>query len=727
MSGCRSNDFGQVGLEPLCIARRSATSIVETVRGLSKPAKRRPISPVTPGLSATLCALLAAAMTLAVIQYSFRHGRLVIFPTYDDVGYFADGAERLQALYDDGVNGLARKYMENPPHSPWQAAMAVMAFALFGLHDWAPYAMNAVVALGFFLLGNRLLGKATVWQRVAALVLLASIPFMPMAVHEFRPDHAAALFTAIGVLLPLAAPFVYGPRRRQVAIGFWLGMALLAKTTVFPQTVALGATAMILAVGVEWIGAGHRPRAMAVARAWLAVLLPILLIATPHYFYNRAHILHYIHEILFGKFKDSYQYGGSFAEQARYYLYGPGGLVMLGRHCTLLFGIVIGGAACALAWGSRRLRTRLFAWIALLFLAWLIPTLNKTKQPFFGLTFDALLAGVALLLVGNCLRIERLARHRLLHFASAALLIIMLMGVWRFQWPTREGDAMAGWEAQRRQIVDSLFDTIVAHCTFHQLDTRPLPDPRVAEADKNGSAHPLVLLCGTGSVNADLLRYMSIQRQVPLLPFFNEEGTTADDFIDYFDDADFIVCCDSGTLLMADFLPVSKLQDALLAQARRRPELSQIGQWSFMKAGGKSLYLFMRRPTSDFAGADNYTPLSGLGPVEGPFPEAHLRAVRWGMGPSTKLKFHADVPGMKELTWSARTDFQQQVVTVLLDGKQVAAQPIPGSFTDSYRASISFAVTSGDHELTLNYARWHEDGPRPMAVLFRALRLKSAP
>jgi hypothetical protein len=85
-----------------------------------------------------LCIFFTALITMFVLQFSFRHGRLIALPSYDDIGYFNDGADRLQALYDAGVPALYQSYLHNPPHSPFETAMTMIAFATLGWHDWAP-------------------------------------------------------------------------------------------------------------------------------------------------------------------------------------------------------------------------------------------------------------------------------------------------------------------------------------------------------------------------------------------------------------------------------------------------------------------------------------------------------------------------------------------------------------------------------------------------------------
>jgi hypothetical protein len=244
-----------------------------------------------------------------------------------------------------------------------------------------------------------------------------------------------------------------------------------------------------------------------------------------------------------------------------------------------------------------------------------------------------------------------------------------------------------------------------------------LPDPSISEDEKCAAPVPTVFLCGIGDVNPPLLQFMAAQQSIPLKFQFNATSGNADDFIKDFEDADFIFCAQSRTSLIADFLPSSGLQDALLAAVRARPQFRQVGEWTFMKTG-RSLYLFQRQ---DFRG---FRALQGLGPVEGPFPDRKLRSVRWGCGPVTKLKTPAQPAGDFELSWEARSDFQYQLVAVSVDGKEIATQPIVGSLSDYSDAHVHFPLTAGAHVIELRYPHWHTELATRNAVLFKTLKIE---
>src|SRR5437763_5515397 len=91
------------------------------------------------GVRWAVCVAFATVLTLLILQYSFNHGRLILYPTYDDCGYMVDGLMRVQMFYDYGWLGVGVQYLAYPPHSPYSTFMASLGFALFGSHDWAPY------------------------------------------------------------------------------------------------------------------------------------------------------------------------------------------------------------------------------------------------------------------------------------------------------------------------------------------------------------------------------------------------------------------------------------------------------------------------------------------------------------------------------------------------------------------------------------------------------------
>jgi 4-amino-4-deoxy-L-arabinose transferase-like glycosyltransferase len=666
-----------------------------------------------------MCALFAMGMTLAVLQFSFRHGRLITVPTYDDVGYFADAADRLTNFYRDGFPGLWHTYWINPPHSPYSTGMAVAAFGLFGMRDWAPYVMNSLIVLGYFLMADWLLRGVGRWTKLVCFALLATLPFVGMAVHEFRPDFAVALFTAAGVMMLLSGHFVYGPARRKICAGVWLGIAMLTKPPVFPQTLALGGAAIFLATLSDWVGSGHRPKVGAVARAWLMVLLPFLLIPLPHYIHNRHNIIEYIISILRGKYEQSYTYAGTPTQHALYFLTGPGGQIMLGTMPFVLLSMLGGGIVALFAIGTRRDRVRALAMVGIIAAAWLIPTVNKTKSEYFGLAFDTLLAFSVLFVAGRVILSERIIRWPKswpdfrLNAATWAVAALVVLGTWRFQWPVRNGNVYAAWEQQRNDFIVGIFDRIVSHCDFYKLDVAPTPDPTVPADQIVHARRPRVVFCCRGDFNDDILKYLALQKQITLTSSVVGDSLDPADTIKLFPGADFIFCSEPGNQLMSTNLPISAIAQPLLDAARARSEFEQIGKWTYMK-GTQSEYLFARR---DWTG---FTPVSGFGEIEGPYPNFDMHNVRWGLGPASTITVTADRDGIYDFYWCCRSGFPGQVVSVKRDGQFIGKQNVVHSNKDMGENRFPMMLKAGTHTIEFDYAKWYTDpGVRPMAVLFQ--------
>ncbi|MGA8657129.1 MAG: hypothetical protein WB586_13365 [Chthoniobacterales bacterium] len=177
-------------------------------------------------------------------------------PVFDDVAYLLDGLQRLNVLDTAGFHALCNSFVQSPPHSPWSTLLAFIAFALMGVHDWAPYILNGFLVFFLLLLAWDLVGLKNDWARAAIplVVLLLQLPFQ--AVLEFRPDFAVALFTAAFALL-LIKMACYGDDgstqlRNHFCVGLLAGLAYLAKPTFFPHTTVMLFAAIALAEISRW-------------------------------------------------------------------------------------------------------------------------------------------------------------------------------------------------------------------------------------------------------------------------------------------------------------------------------------------------------------------------------------------------------------------------------------------------------------------------------------------
>src|SRR5262249_35690395 len=153
------------------------------------PAERHEsFCPMSPRWSRVIAiAALAIAFTLAILHWSARHGRLAQDITADDSAYFVDGLRRVEALYHGGPTALYRNFLRSPPHSPYSSLMAFSGFLIFGVHDWVPYLMNAILIFGLLIFVDYLARDLHRAARIALLLIALSVPLALSAVHEFRP------------------------------------------------------------------------------------------------------------------------------------------------------------------------------------------------------------------------------------------------------------------------------------------------------------------------------------------------------------------------------------------------------------------------------------------------------------------------------------------------------------------------------------------------------------
>ena len=176
-------------------------------------------------------ALLAACFTLVQVRQSLSYGRLEALPTYDDISYLRDAQARLDVFYAEGPFAAFLEFFQQPPHSPWSTALAMFAFSIFGLRDWAPAAANGIIVFAILAWLSLRSRKVSVgWQLAIGLYVL-TWPLSGQAVVNFRPDIAAGLATAATALFITLDPWLGAKARRHYRAGAGLALAILIKPT----------------------------------------------------------------------------------------------------------------------------------------------------------------------------------------------------------------------------------------------------------------------------------------------------------------------------------------------------------------------------------------------------------------------------------------------------------------------------------------------------------------
>lgn len=660
-----------------------------------------------------LIVVLAAAYTALVVHYSMRRGRLIVFPTYDDVSYITDGLWRLQMLYAAGPATVLTKYAQSPPHAPYSTVVAFFSFAIFGVHDWAPYAGNVLLILGYFGFADYLLRGLPLWQKLVVFALLASFPLLTWAVQEFRPDHAAALLLAMGLIMILKQPWITSSRRHQIMAGVWCGLSIAGKPHTFPSVGLLLGMTLVLATLCDRIGYRLRASPRRIAQSWLLCLIPAILIPLPHFLVGWRGVWEYIYANVFGAYKGVWQTKGTLAFHLLYYLTGPGGHAAFGGTINpnnwpapgipshlILLAIILGAAILRILWRGRRSELAQAACFAILVLvSYAISAELKNKSYYFGLGFQTLLVLVGVVALRGLLLGERL-RARPVSVAAAAFVCLACVGVAAWGWPPENGNFGADWVRNRNDI---------AYGIYH--DIRDNPD----------YSDPVVFIPAPGEVNRDLINYLAMKEGRSIEPYEPPDLSADPTYpLAQFDKVHFVIIADEGSGLIADFLPQYRIQDKLIKILQSRQDYAQAGRYIFRKTG-LGYYLFEH--IGAFYG---WRPATGMGYLEGPYPQNVLPSfVRWGYGPSSTISMNDQNGGHYNLSLRARNLFPGQVMTIKIDGRVLREIPMEPS-QEFEPFEISFDANPGAHTIEMDYSKWEQVTPRPTAVLFSSIVIRAA-
>jgi hypothetical protein len=202
-------------------------------------------------------ALVVVLFTAIVINHSFSRGRLQYEVDYEDVISHIDGLKRFHDLTDNSALYFIQQYLLNPPHAPLHSLQAMLSFAVFGIHDWAPYVSNAVLLFALLAGIFYVLRDFRVLSFAAGALLFLCTPLAYHTIEEFRPDYPSAIATVWGILLYLQFLRTSNPWLAGWA-GACYGLAMLAKPPVFPYVLAMGGGPFFLGLFLGFRSHGWR-------------------------------------------------------------------------------------------------------------------------------------------------------------------------------------------------------------------------------------------------------------------------------------------------------------------------------------------------------------------------------------------------------------------------------------------------------------------------------------
>jgi hypothetical protein len=367
-----------------------------------------------------ILALIALAFTWHVVSWSEQHGKLAMPPDYDDSHSLVEGAVRLLNFQNIGLGAAWDEYRLRNPHSflhyYWTAAL----FAVFGIHEAVPYWANALFLFGVLGAFVSMLprGLPIAWKLVWAAAFLG-VPVCFHVVFDFRSEVTMAALLFMGCACALE--WAWGKTQSTAwffATVLCFALALAMKPVMFPyQLGMLGLCSMVYLASRFFVGKVEAltvrapdplgPKlvkaSLCLSALWTLVLLPSI----PHFWIYRADIFGYILGVAFES--DFYKLGEQQGAQWSFHWLGYSGIWHLGKlnwlFAILLFIGLLAGTfpACKALWLGAR-------WNSLAFLtlgAFGGIAINAVHQPWFGMTFQLLLAASALSFLAHLFQLEK--------------------------------------------------------------------------------------------------------------------------------------------------------------------------------------------------------------------------------------------------------------------------------------------------------------------------------
>ena len=391
-----------------------------------------------------LCLLATLTVTGISLHLARLHKRLLNYPYYDDVAYFDDGWEKLAAYRAGGIAALIKSCTRPPPHSPFSTGLAMAAFAVFGRHEWppyhgngsvvpvwGPYAANGIIVLFLFLCVDWLMGPDRPWWQRGLVLLMVAVTRLPAdIIWNFKPDAFWGIVTAAAVVAALRRPC--GKGRHAALAGLLFGMALMAKPSISPLTIAVFFVTLffwVIALRRENPEGGLmpmvRPLAICAATA-IFICAPYIAVGgvTATYDYTFKNVL--------GESRQRWVLPLSPWGHATYFLFGDGGMQIIGLPFAVFFALLaVGFVRMRKVWRSlpNGGGVRIFGMTAAALVAYGVPTLETVKNQRFGVAFQSLVIFGAVMVLAGELRGWSKFGVKLLIGAAAACVILAIIPV----------------------------------------------------------------------------------------------------------------------------------------------------------------------------------------------------------------------------------------------------------------------------------------------------------
>ncbi len=642
----------------------------------TSPPQRRKNLPLLLAILAAVCALF----TLAVINYSFERGRLQYEIDYEDVISFLDGLKRYKDLVHSGARHFVAEYLKTPPHAPLHSGMVAASFLLFGVRDWAPYAIDGVLLfawLGAFLFLAKTLPA---YARAAGVLLLLATPLAFHTIHEFRPDYPNALANVWGILFF----FEFLSKRKlwlAAASGACFGVALLAKPPVFLYVLAMGG-GCILGGAASFLFSKNKKNAFVFLRDLWPFFLGCAAIAGPHFIVAAKKIWDYFLLNQFGPDSHIWAFHEGWGIRLSYFFTGYGGELAFGRIWWIAPLALL--SAFFLAIARRKMEPEIARHCSTLFgmaaYSYFFLAINPHMNPFFGLTFQFLvLLAAALCLAWAIGNFQKGFFHTIA--AGFATLVLLLVLALDFPLPVRKIEITCGPEGSKKFHRDSpkkVIEFLKNHLPF--LDGNYV----LMTSYGSLSAHTLQWMADKQSLPAEIFTVPNLDLKV-LEQLFSQDSAKHRR-------VDIAIASEPGILGLHDFLPSAKTAAPLLSYLRKHPEYLETAKIS--DPNGKSYFLFVREP--------HFSPLqsvSGLSEKLPPQEKGSLPARKVFIAPKQSWIFASPENSAASLELEVFSENYSGSCSVSLDGKTVGIFSVSPKEKTSISLSLNLLAGNNPFEL----------------------------
>jgi hypothetical protein len=493
--------------------------------------------------------LVAAIFTVMAVQWSLRVGRLANDPAADDVGYLVDGLKRLDLAQQKGLSEFFNSFVVAPPHSPWSTALVIFGLALFGVNDWSPYILNGSLVLILLYAAQRYLGRTHPINQICLLSVIFLSPLALTAVHDFRPDFAVGLFTALFSLriVWLASQERIRDKELQTyfVVGMLVGLGYLGKPTFFPHTTVICVASFCLGEISYRLFSAERIQLRPTLIRLAGLAIGVVLVAGPYFLVGWRHILDYLlANALTGANASIWKVPGGMAGSFRTYFIGSNMVRMLGLFQPLLLLWILLGLALSLLLKKPRSVFFILSGLLLSILSACIISAGQMDNPFFALPSELTFLLTGIFAIGEASRSQKI--HPLA-FASGVMSLIFFF----LHSPT-----INMWAPSDDMRPDrSLNYLILKEVT------------NVWSANPQNVKKPTLFATFFGRVNIVSQQWLSLKHHIPIN--LSEIGISAslEEQLQRAQAADFVEVADPGSRWLPH-LPSTLLQEAILTQLR---------------------------------------------------------------------------------------------------------------------------------------------------------------